>query len=106
MEAKNQISVDGIGGIASIEADLGSDNEKDSKPDLDQRKQKYGVNKTEQKPLAPIFKFFLDAMTDTTVIVLHIAAVISIVIGNAEASSVSASQGHPIFQSLFCTSPN
>jgi len=85
MEAKDRKIVEELGGIGVIAASLGSDTEKGligiSDLDLDQRRQKYGVNKMERKPPPSIFELFLDAMKDTTIIVLLIAAVISIIIG-------------------------
>jgi magnesium-transporting ATPase (P-type) len=87
MKNKDRKSVDGFGKVASFVADLCSDNEKGSEPELDLRRQKYGVKKMEQKPPPSIFELVLNVIKDTTMTVLLVAAVISIIIGNAEASS-------------------
>ncbi len=85
MEAKDTRLVDELGGVQAIAQNIGSDVEKGllsiSDHDLDQRKQKYGVNKMERKAPPSIFELFMEAMKDTTIIVLLIAAVISITIG-------------------------
>ncbi len=90
MEAKDKILVDELGGLQVIAKSIGSDIEKGlqmiSENDLDQRRQKYGANKMERKPPPSIFELFMDAMKDTTIIVLLIAAMISILIGAVSCS--------------------
>jgi Ca2+-transporting ATPase len=85
MEAKDKRLVDKLGGLQVVAKCIGLDTEKGllmiSDHDLDQRKEKYGVNKMEGKPPPPIFELFVDAMKDTIIIVLLIAAMISILIG-------------------------
>ncbi len=87
MEAKDKRLVDEIGGLQVISKNLGSDLEKGlflvqvsvflvqvSDRDFDQRKQKYGTNQMERKPPPSIFELFMDAMKDTTIIVLLVTA--------------------------------
>jgi magnesium-transporting ATPase (P-type) len=85
MEAKDKGLVDELGGLQILAESIGSDLQngllKISDHDLDLRKQKYGINKMERKPPPSIFELFMDAMKDTTIIVLLIAAMISILIG-------------------------
>ncbi len=85
MEAKDKRLVDELGGLQVIAQNLGSDVENGlqmiSEHDLDQRKEKYGANTMERKAPPSIFELFMEAMKDTTIIVLLIAAVISITIG-------------------------
>jgi magnesium-transporting ATPase (P-type) len=82
MESKDKKKVDELGGVASLAEGLGSDIHKGLPAgDIDQRKLKYGENKMERKPPPSILELFLDAMKDTTIIILLIAATISIIIG-------------------------
>jgi P-type Ca2+ transporter type 2C len=85
MESKDKKKVDELGGVASLAEGLGSDIHKGlptaTDIDIEQRKLKYGENKMERKPPPSIFELFLDAMKDTTIIILLIAATISIIIG-------------------------
>ena len=85
MESKEKRLVDEVGGLKVIAHNLGSDLENGlqmiSEHDLDQRKEKYGANTMERKAPPSIFELFMEAMKDTTIIVLLIAAVISITIG-------------------------
>ncbi len=85
MEAKDKKLVDELGGLQALAKNIGSDLEKGlqmiAEHDLEQRREKYGANKMERKPPPSIFELFMDAMKDTTIIVLLIAAMISILIG-------------------------
>jgi magnesium-transporting ATPase (P-type) len=85
MESKDKGKIDELGGVAKLAEGLGSDIQKGlptaSDLDIEQRKLKYGANKMERKPPPSIFVLFLDAMKDTTIIILLIAATISIIIG-------------------------
>lgn len=85
MESKDKKKIDEFGGIGAIGESLGSDIQKGllnaTDIDLDQRRLKYGTNKMERKPPPSIFQLFLDAMKDTTIIILLIAALVSVTIG-------------------------
>jgi magnesium-transporting ATPase (P-type) len=90
MEAKDKRLVDELGELQFVAKCIGSDTEKRllmiSDHDLDQRKEKYGVDKMERKLPPSFFELFMDAMKDTTIIVLLIAAMISILIGAVSCS--------------------
>ena len=85
MEAKDKRLVDKLGELQFVARCIGSDTENGlrmiSDHDLNQSKEKYCGDKMERKLPPSIFELFMDAMKDTTIIVLLIAAMISILIG-------------------------
>ncbi len=78
MESKDKVKLDALGGVIGLAKSLGSDLEggliASSEQDLEIRRKQYGVNKVERKPSPTIFALFLDAMRDTTIIILLFAA--------------------------------
>ncbi len=78
MESKDQTKLDQFGGVAGLAQSLGSDLQgglkASSEQDLVIRRNQYGTNVVERKPPPSILKLFLDAMKDTTIIILLIAA--------------------------------
>ena len=83
MESKSIEELNILGGVEGLAKGLRSDIRdgiKDS--DFDQRKKVYGENILERKPPPSIMALFLEAMQDTTVVILLIAAVVSIIIGS------------------------
>ena len=85
MESKDANVLKELGGVTLMAQSLGSDTTggvmSASENDLVQRRAQYGENKLERKPPPSILELFLDAMKDTTIIVLLIAALISVAIG-------------------------
>ena len=85
MESKEKKCLDELGGAAGLAASLGSDLQKgilaSSEHDLKTRQSQYGENILERKPPPTLLELFIEAMQDTTVVILMIAAVVSIVIG-------------------------
>ncbi len=78
MESKDQMKLDQLGGVAGLAQSLGSDLQgglkASSEQDLVIRRNQYGANFVERKPPPSIIKLFLEAMHDTTIIILLVAA--------------------------------
>jgi hypothetical protein len=78
MESKDKNKLEQLGGVANLAHSLGSDIrgglKASTEPDLAIRKEQYGVNQVDRKPPPSILKLFLDAMQDTTIIILLFAA--------------------------------
>jgi hypothetical protein len=78
MESKEVMKLDQLGGVDGLAQSLGSDLQgglkASSEQDLVIRRNQYGINLVERKPPPSILKLFLEAMHDTTIIILLIAA--------------------------------
>jgi hypothetical protein len=78
MESKDKMKLDQLGGVAGLAQSLGSDLQgglkASSEQDLVIRRNQYGINLVERKKPPSILKLFLEAMQDTTIIILLIAA--------------------------------
>ena len=79
MESKNRETlVEKFGSTEKLAESLGSDVSTGLKSttdqELDTRRQQYGENKMDRKPPPTIFALFMEAMEDTTIIILLIAA--------------------------------
>ncbi len=78
MESKDKKNLDQLGGVTNLAHNLGSDVQGGLKAstvrDLAIRKEQYGVNQVDRKPPPSILKLFLEAMKDTTIIILLFAA--------------------------------
>ncbi len=78
MESKDKKNLDQLGGVANLAQSLGSDIQGGLKAsterDLAIRKEQYGVNQVDRKPPPTIMELFLEAMQDTTIIILLFAA--------------------------------
>jgi hypothetical protein len=78
MESKNPRDLEPMGGVSGIAQQLGSDVQgglrQTSKQDLDLRQEKFGENKVERKPPPTLVELFVEAMQDTTIIILLFAA--------------------------------
>ena len=84
-ESKDKARVDEAGGVINICKQLGSDPQigiQDiSEESLKTRKQKFGVNVVERKPPHGFWVLFLDAMKDTTIVILLATSAVAIIIG-------------------------
>jgi len=79
MTDRDKAKLDELGGVQSIARGLGSSPKRGlTGNDSIQRKQKYGVNLVDRAPSPSFWELFWDAMQDTTVIILLVAAGISI----------------------------
>ena len=79
MTEKDKSKLDELGGVQSIARGLGSSPKRGlTGTDVVQRKLKYGVNLVERAPPPTFWELFMAAMEDTTVIILLVAAAISI----------------------------
>ena len=78
MESKNPRDVESLGGVTGIAQKLGSDVQgglrQASKENLDSIRNKFGENKVERKPPPTLVELFVEAMQDTTIIILLFAA--------------------------------
>jgi hypothetical protein len=78
MDAKDKKNLEDLGGVVGLAQNLGSDIQGGlkgtSEQDLHNRRQQYGENKMERKPPPTITELFLEAMQDTTIIILLVAA--------------------------------
>ncbi len=78
MESKNPHDLEPLGGVSGIAQKLGSDIQgglrQVSQQDLVSRKEKFGENKVDRKPPPTLVELFIEAMQDTTIIILLIAA--------------------------------
>eukprot|EP00291_Cryptomonas_curvata_P007377 CAMPEP_0172195970 /NCGR_PEP_ID=MMETSP1050-20130122/26527_1 /TAXON_ID=233186 /ORGANISM="Cryptomonas curvata, Strain CCAP979/52" /LENGTH=714 /DNA_ID=CAMNT_0012872139 /DNA_START=41 /DNA_END=2181 /DNA_ORIENTATION=+ len=85
MDAKDKKNLEDLGGVVGLAQNLGSDVQGGlkgtSEQDLDNRRQQYGENKMERKPPPTITELFLEAMQDTTIVILLVAAAVSITVG-------------------------
>jgi magnesium-transporting ATPase (P-type) len=74
-----------LGGLESIAQKLGSDTKKgiidSSEPAIQKRRIDYGANKVRHKLPTSLPKLFLSALSDSSILVLLVAAAISIIIG-------------------------
>jgi len=79
---KNKARIDELGGVKALARGLGSSLKQGLTGSDDiQRKLKYGANKVERPPPPTYIGLFLEAMQDTTVIILLVAAAVSISLG-------------------------
>jgi Ca2+-transporting ATPase len=78
MESKNPQDLQPLGGVDGIAKQLGSDIKgglrQASEQELATRRQKYGENKVDRKPPPTLVELFIEAMQDTTIIILLFAA--------------------------------
>mmetsp|Transcript_46065 Transcript_46065/g.109063 ORF Transcript_46065/g.109063 Transcript_46065/m.109063 type:complete len:1060 (+) Transcript_46065:180-3359(+) len=82
MEDKKEEDVKKHGGAEGIAQKLGS-NIKQGIPSssVESRKEKYGANEIERRKPATILQLFIDAMKDVVIMILIVAALVSIVLG-------------------------
>mmetsp|Transcript_17024 Transcript_17024/g.41157 ORF Transcript_17024/g.41157 Transcript_17024/m.41157 type:complete len:1059 (+) Transcript_17024:191-3367(+) len=82
MEDKKEEDVKKHGGAEGIAQKLGS-NIKQGIPSssVESRKEKYGANEIERRKPATIIQLFIDAMKDVVIMILIVAALVSIVLG-------------------------
>mmetsp|Transcript_17025 Transcript_17025/g.41167 ORF Transcript_17025/g.41167 Transcript_17025/m.41167 type:complete len:1074 (+) Transcript_17025:256-3477(+) len=82
MEDKKEADVKKNGGVEGIALKLGSSiKEGISSSSLETRKEKYGPNEIERRKPATFIQLFIDAMKDVVIMILIVAAVVSIVLG-------------------------
>jgi magnesium-transporting ATPase (P-type) len=85
MESKDKSNIEEAGGVTGICKQLGSDPESgifdSSENSLIERRNKYGKNTIERKPPPGFLELFIEAMSGTIIIILMIAAIVSIIIG-------------------------
>lgn len=85
MESKDKSAVDNAGGVFGIARELGSDAESGindtSESGLSSRRSKYGVNVVERKPPPGFIALFIEAMQDTTIVILLGASLVAIICG-------------------------
>jgi Ca2+-transporting ATPase len=78
MENKNPQDLEPLGGVTGLAIQLGSDVQaglkQASEQDLASRRQKFGENKVDRKPPPTLAELFIEAMQDTTVLILLVAA--------------------------------
>ena len=79
MESKDKKNLEELGGVDGLAKSLGSDVNKGilatTEQDLNERKQQYGENVLQRKPPPSVLDMFLEAIQDTTLVILMIAAV-------------------------------
>eukprot|EP01117_Protostelium_nocturnum_P020226 TRINITY_DN8_c1_g1_i1.p1 TRINITY_DN8_c1_g1~~TRINITY_DN8_c1_g1_i1.p1 ORF type:complete len:1040 (-),score=452.43 TRINITY_DN8_c1_g1_i1:165-3284(-) len=77
----NHKTLKDFGGIDGLAKSLNSDTKKGiDAGSVEERKQKYGPNSFPEKPPTSLFVFWFDALKDKTLIILMVAAVLSIVL--------------------------
>ncbi len=78
MESKNPHDLETLGGVSGIAEKLGSDVQgglrQATEQDLVGRRGKFGENKVDRKPPPTLLELFIEAMQDTTIIILLFAA--------------------------------
>ena len=78
MESKDKKNLEELGGVTGLAQGIGSDItgglKAISEADLDHRRQQFGENKMDRKAPPTILELFLEAMQDTTIIILLVAA--------------------------------
>ena len=78
MESKDKKNLEELGGVHGLAKALGSDIQKGlsatSEHDLNDRRKHYGENVLQRKPPPSVFDMFLEAIQDTTLVILMLAA--------------------------------
>jgi magnesium-transporting ATPase (P-type) len=78
MESKDKKNLEELGGVAGLAQGIGSDItgglKAFSEADLEHRREQFGENKMDRKAPPTIIELFLEAMQDTTIIILLFAA--------------------------------
>lgn len=94
--------LESMGGVEGIAEKLGTDVERGIPDDIEDRKQKYGENRTKQRPPKPFLSFVWDALHDKTLIILGICAAVSIGLGvTVEDPSTGWIDGTAILAAVF-----
>eukprot|EP01107_Rhizomastix_libera_P001672 TRINITY_DN1279_c0_g1_i1.p1 TRINITY_DN1279_c0_g1~~TRINITY_DN1279_c0_g1_i1.p1 ORF type:complete len:1017 (-),score=326.77 TRINITY_DN1279_c0_g1_i1:166-3216(-) len=79
-----------LGGVSGVVGLLHSDGKHGIKAaEAAQRRAFYGENRNPAPPMVPFWKMLLEALSDTTLIILMVAAVISLILGTAVKGSSS-----------------
>jgi hypothetical protein len=78
MESKDKIHLDELGGVDGLSKSLGSDMSKGltatTEQDLNDRRKQYGENILQRKPPPSVLEMFKEAIQDTTLVILMMAA--------------------------------
>jgi P-type Ca2+ transporter type 2C len=78
MESKEKKNLEELGGVGGLAKALGSDINAGltatTEQDLHHRKEQYGVNVLERKPPPSVWDMFVEAIQDTTLVILLMAA--------------------------------
>ena len=98
----NKIALDALGGPEALAKALGCNVETGlTRAQAEQMRQKYGNNVFPESPMDTFFELLLDALSDSTLLILIAAATVSLIIGIIEEPANGWIEGAAIFIAVF-----